>query len=155
MQKVLIAIICLTTFSFTSKSAEAHCEVPCGIYNDSVRVKLIYEHIMTIEKAMNQINKESNSAKPNYNQLVRWINNKESHATKIQNIVSQYFLHQRIKTVGRTDRHAYSHYIEKLELLHKLSVYAMKAKQGTDVDYIKQMRSTLATFEKVYFSHSH
>lgn len=93
MHKLLILAICLIGLSFTPNSAQAHCEVPCGIYNDSVRVKLIYEHISTIEKAMQNINSISNSKKSQYNQLVRWVNNKESHATKIQNIVSQYFLH--------------------------------------------------------------
>lgn len=155
MQKLLIAAICLISLSFTSNTAQAHCEVPCGIYGDSIRIKLIYEHIETIEKSMNKINESVNSGKPNYNQLVRWINNKETHATKIQEIVSQYFLHQRIKPVSRTDRHGYGHYVEKLELLHNISVFAMKAKQGTDVDYIKLLRTTLAKFEKAYFSHSH
>lgn len=155
MQKLILAIIVLIGFSFVSKNVEAHCEVPCGIYDDSVRVKLIYEHITTIEKAMKGIEAESAKAKPNYNQLVRWVNNKEIHAEKIQEIVSQYFLHQRIKAVSRTDGHGYGHYVQKLELLHRISVAAMKAKQTTDAQYIDSLRSTLAEFEKAYFTHSH
>jgi nickel superoxide dismutase len=155
MQKTLLAIICLISFSFISNNAQAHCEVPCGIYGDSVRVKLIYEHIATIEKAMNNIDKESKNAKPNYNQLVRWVNNKEIHAEKIQQIVSQYFLHQRVKPVSRQDGHAYSHYVQKLELLHRISVLSMKTKQSTDQKNITMLRATVAQFEKAYFTHSH
>ena len=34
------------------KDVLAHCEIPCGIYDDQTRVQLIHEHIGTIEKAM-------------------------------------------------------------------------------------------------------
>ncbi len=167
MHKLLITLICLVSISFISKTSEAHCEVPCGIYNDSVRVKLIYEHIATIEKAMTQLN-EMNMApvqvgkssiklnkKVNYNQIVRWVNNKEIHAEKIQGIVGQYFLHQRIKPVDQSDRHGYGHYVQKLELLHRISVLAMKAKQTNDLKYITMLRATVAQFEKAYFTHTH
>ena len=30
----------------------AHCQVPCGIYHDDLRLELIGEHIETIEKSM-------------------------------------------------------------------------------------------------------
>ncbi len=155
MQKLLLAAVLLIGFSFSTQQANAHCEVPCGIYGDSVRIKLIYEHIKTIEKAMSNIEKESAKGKPNYNQLVRWVTNKEIHAEKIQHIVSQYFLHQRIKPVSQSDGHAYGHYTQKLMLLHKMSVYAMKCKQSTDQSNIKMLRSTVAAFEKAYFTHSH
>ena len=32
----------------------SHCEIPCGIYNDKMRIDMIKEHITTIEKSMNQ-----------------------------------------------------------------------------------------------------
>ena len=88
-----------------SQNAHAHCQVPCGIYEDSTRIELINEHITTIEKAMNQINVLSQKGEKNYNQIVRWVNSKEIHATKIQAIVNEYFLHQRIKIVEQSDDH--------------------------------------------------
>ena len=98
MKKTLIilsTIVVLTTI--TTKTASAHCEVPCGIYNDELRIELIKEHIQTIEKAMNQITEIQSSEVINYNQLVRWINTKEEHANQIQEIAEQYFLTQRVK----------------------------------------------------------
>jgi nickel superoxide dismutase len=129
----------------------AHCEIPCGIYGDSTQITLLYEHIATIEKSMNEINELSKATEINYNQLVRWINNKEEHAQKIQEIVSQYFLHQRIKIKENTDETAYKKYIEQLTLLHQLSVYAMKSKQTTDTTYSDKLRDTLHQFEHAYF----
>ena len=132
----------------------AHCEIPCGIYDDQLRIDLIKEHITTIEKSMNQINELSTSDDKNYNQLVRWINNKEKHATELQEIVSQYFLHQRIKLTDPDDKEAYAKYQKELELLHHLMVYAMKAKQTTDLQYIQKLSETVAAFEESYF-HKH
>ena len=93
-----------------NQKAYAHCEIPCGIYDDSLRIALIKEHITTIEKSINEINALSAEASPNYNQLVRWVMNKEEHALKIQDIVSQYFLHQRIMPVDPSDKEAYAKY---------------------------------------------
>ena len=60
----------------------AHCEIPCGIYDDEMRVTMIAEHISTIEKAMKQLTELEDQKHTNYNQLTRWIMNKEHHADK-------------------------------------------------------------------------
>ena len=136
------------------QDAKAHCEIPCGIYADSVRISLIKEHIATIEKSMNQINEISASSNPNYNQLVRWVTNKEEHAKKIQEIVSQYFLHQRIKVVEENQKEAYAKYQTHLGLLHQMLVYSMKCKQTTDLGFTEKLKTTVSDFEKAYF-HKH
>ena len=144
-----------TSTESTTTFVEPHCEVPCGIYDDSLRVKLMYEHITTVEKAMNEIEKLSKEGTTNYNQLVRWVMNKEQHAEEIQEIVSQYFLHQRIKMKATGDKHDYDHYIRQLTSLHEVLVYAMKAKQTTDLAYIKKLRDSVKLFENNYFLHTH
>ena len=137
-----------------SQESKAHCEIPCGIYADSVRISLIKEHITTIEKSMNQIVELSAASTVNYNQLVRWVTNKEEHAKKIQEIVSQYFLHQRIKPVDKNQTDAYAKYQLHLELLHKMLVFSMKCKQTTDLSNIENLRATVSDFENAYF-HKH
>lgn len=129
--------------------ANAHCEVPCGIYGDDNRFGDMREDIATIEKAMKQIAELSAAGKKNYNQLVRWINTKEMHATKLQETVWQYFLTQRVKPVKKGDP-AYAAYQNKLELLHHLSVYAMKAKQGIDLAMVKKLYALVDQFQHAY-----
>jgi nickel superoxide dismutase len=155
-KKNMIVLFALIGLALTNQKSFAHCEIPCGIYHDSIRVALIKEHIETIEKSMNMINKLSGEASLNYNQIVRWVMNKEDHATKIQEIVSQYFLHQRIKPTDPSDKEHYDKYVNELKLLHELLVYSMKAKQGTDLTFIEKLRSTVDSFEKSYFGgHKH
>ena len=127
--------------------AAAHCEIPCGIYDDQLRAHLMAEHGTTIEKSMKMIVKLSKADPVNYNQLVRWTNNKETHATQIQHIVSQYFMTQRIKPDQKK-------YTEKLAVLHKILISAMKCKQTTDPANVDTLRSLLKEFEILYFGHS-
>ncbi len=134
--------------ALSAASASAHCEIPCGIYDDQLRVDLVAEHLTTIEKSMKRIEELSKQNPINYNQLIRWVSNKEKHAEEIQDIVTQYFLTQRIKP----DTKKYS---EKLAVLHKMLVYAMKCKQTTDVSNVDTLRSLLKEFEVLYFGHTH
>jgi len=138
----LLALLVLPTELY------AHCQVPCGIYDDQLRADLIAEDITTIEKAMQEITELSGQTPINYNQIVRWINTKEFHAGDIQEIVSEYFLTQRIK--ADTEK-----YEEKLKVLHGMLVTAMKCKQTTDPANVKELRDLLKQFEVLYFGHSH
>lgn len=145
-----------SVFILSAYQSKAHCEIPCGIYGDSLRIALIYEDITTVEKSMNMIIELSKAEKPDYNQLVRWVTNKEEHANKIQDIVSQYFLHQRIKPTTVDDEVAYKKYLKQLEALHNILVFAMKSKQSTNLEIIDKLRDTVHNFEHLYFDeHSH
>ena len=153
--KLFSAALIMGIIAISSFQANAHCEIPCGIYGDSVRIALLYEHIETIEKSMTQINELSKSENPDYNQLVRWVMNKEEHAKEMQEIVSQYFLHQRVKITSSADEAAFRKYVKQLELLHHLSVFAMKSKQSTDLSIIDTLREKLHLFEHAYFGDDH
>lgn len=147
--KTLRLLLLLAILPLLNQNASAHCEIPCGIYNDSLRVTLMYEHMTTIEKSMNQIialEKAGNNA----NQLVRWVNNKEEHSKKLQEIISQYFMHQRIKPKKKGEA-GRDFYLQQLELMHRLSVLAMKSKQSTNLELIPEMRELLHEFEHAYF----
>lgn len=131
--------------------AFAHCEVPCGIYDDPMRIEIIAESITTIEKSMRKIAELSAAKERNYNQIVRWVNTKDEHAEKIQGIVAFYFMAQRIKPPAAGDRKVRADYVEKLTLCHGMIVAAMKAKQGTDIGNVKRLRELLTGFQAAYF----
>jgi nickel superoxide dismutase len=136
-------------------SAYAHCEIPCGIYDDAARITEMREHVGTIEKAMNQVTELSAASETNHNQLVRWVMNKEDHADKLQEIATQYFMFQRIKPADEADAAAWAKYQSQLTLTHKITVFAMKAKQSTALGHVETLRVLLDEFEKAYFDHEH
>ncbi len=146
-------LIALLLFAFTLPTiVSAHCEIPCGIYADKMRIDMIKEHITTIEKSMNQITELEKANPVNYNQLVRWINNKDDHANKIQEIVSQYFMTQRIKLVDESNKVSMEKYQKEISLLHKMLIYAMKTKQTTELKHCEKLQELVDDFYNIYFT---
>ena len=147
--KTLLALVTVPLLFGGSVTLSAHCQVPCGIYHDKTETTRLYEDIGTIEKCMTEINRLSAVQKPNYNQLVRWINTKENHVEQIQKSIWQYFMMQRIAPTAPGSKE-YPEYVKKLTLLHSLLVDAMKCRQGTDLAVPERMKKTLKEFEKSY-----
>ena len=128
----------------------AHCQVPCGIYNDVARIIQIQEDFSTIQKAMTKIKELSQQQDAtSMNQLTRWIITKEDHASKIQKVVSDYFLTQRIK--AKTEGSGYDTYVKQTTTLHQILVSAMKCKQTVDLGHVDEGLHQIETFINLYF----
>lgn len=111
---------------------QAHCQVPCGIYDDGARIARLREDATTIAKAIKNINELAGKHEAQaLNQAVRWIDTKEVHASHIIQVVSEYFLTQKVKTVA-PGADGYDGYLKKLADHHAVMVAAMKAKQSAD-----------------------
>lgn len=147
----LALCVALGSMIIVASLAWSHCQVPCGIYGDKARFETIGEHIATIEKSIKEIEELSSQAKPNMNQIVRWVNNKENHADEIAEIVTYYFMAQRVKLPPRNDANASKEYVKKLTVLHQILVYSMKAKQSTDMANVERLQAGLAEFYDVYY----
>ncbi len=151
---VLVATV-VALVGLAASTAHSHCQIPCGIYDDDARLAAIAEHTGTVEKAMLKIQEIGAARKPDHNQLVRWTLNKEKHADEIAEIVTYYFMTQRIKPADPSDKAAQAKYVEKLTLLHKMLVAAMKAKQTTDTQHTKQLSKLLDEFAHAYGAKAH
>jgi len=151
MKIKILLLLSLTVLFIIPKLALAHCEIPCGIYDDEIRFNLLAKDITTIEKSMNQISALSAEGQINYNQLVRWIDNKEEHASKFIDIVTQYFLTQRINVIV-PGADGYENYIKKVTLLHEMIRTAMKCKQTTDLSNTAILSKLLMEFKELYLN---
>ena len=124
---------------------EAHCQIPCGIYGDEMRFQMLEEHITTIEKSMNSIVELSADPGKNANQLARWVMNKEKHADEMAEIVTKYFLQQRLKIDD-------AQWAAKVKPCHEILFYSMKAKQTTDLANVESLKAAVAALKDVYFT---
>ncbi|MFA6103224.1 MAG: superoxide dismutase [Ni] [Victivallaceae bacterium] len=147
-----IAIAGMLLFSCTA--IFAHCQVPCGIFDDDLRLAAIQEDILTIEKSINEIVRLQAGKTIDYNQIVRWINNKDKHAETIQATVTDYFMAQRVRPVTDKNSPEYADYIKKLTLLHGILVAAMKSKQSLDLENVAKLRALSAELNPL-FEHKH
>jgi nickel superoxide dismutase len=153
MKKYSVGLMAVVLLLVPSLS-RAHCEIPCGIYDDSTRYVIMLEDIATIEKSMNMIIQLSAADTINYNQLVRWVTNKEDHANKFMDAVSQYFLTQRLVPTAAGDAN-YDSYIKMLAQYHEMLVLAMKCKQTTDFGHVTKLRDLVNQSQKLYFETKH
>jgi nickel superoxide dismutase len=147
---VAASALAAVAVAYAITPAQAHCEVPCGVYGDHARVEGMLEDVTTVEKAMTEM--ATLAAKDDVqsqNQMMRWVMNKELHATKIQDTIAQYFLHQRVKPVV-AGADGYEDYITRLVDHHAVMVAAMKTKQSTDLATVSALRETVQKLEAYY-----
>ena len=148
IRTTLTGLFLLSLLLLHATSARAHCQVPCGIYGDNQRVRMMREDLATITKAMKQIRAlaKKKDAKSR-NQLVRWVVTKEQHGEKIIRTISDYFMAQKIKP-GKPK------YVEKLKAHHAVMVAAMKCKQTTDGKAAIALGKAIAGIA-AYWPHKH
>ena len=116
----------------SSDSADAHCQIPCGIYDDDARFAAMREDAVSIRKAMVEIAAlQAAGTVESFNQATRWVIEKERSAADIQDIASAYFLTQRVKPAARRDDGHVS-YVAQLEAFHAVLITAMKCTQQID-----------------------
>jgi len=151
--KIFIKLIFLLTFTIagtifmSSLPVYAHCQIPCGIYDDYARVQSMLEDAATVEKSTRLIVElAGKSDAQSQNQLVRWVMNKERHAQKIIATIGNYFLTQRIKPDQKD-------YIERLQKHHGVILAAMKAKQNVDMNYVKTLIKSIESLSPYYPEH--
>ena len=154
MRKSTALVFAILLVTGLAGVAGAHCEVPCGIYDDDMRFAAIAEHITTIEKAVTQIT-DLVAQPPSVmtaNQLTRWVMVKESHADQIRDIVTQYFLTQKIAVPAAADDQATAAYTAQLMAAHRVMRAVMKCKQRVDPNQVELLRQAAADFKQAYSS---
>jgi nickel superoxide dismutase len=139
----------------TATPVLAHCELPCGIYGDEMRFDEIDEHLETISKSMRMIDELSKEPGKNANQLVRWVVNKEEHAEKLREILTVYFLDQRIKPKDPDAGEDYKKYLAQVETLHRMMIQVMKTTQTTDQQHVEKLRTLKKQLYELYFGKDH
>ena len=144
---ILIAITVFGSILLFQQPAHAHCQIPCGIYDDHARVQSMLEDTATVEKSVNLIIELSDkSDAQSQNQLVRWLMNNEKHDQQIISTISDYFLTQRVKPSQKD-------YSERLVKHHAVIIAAMEAKQNVDMKYVKNLKESVEALLSYYPEH--
>jgi nickel superoxide dismutase len=153
--KIRLALGTLALVLVLPVLAAAHCQIPCGIYDDAARIAQMREDATTIEKAMQQMAQLNGKTDvQSTNQLVRWITNKEEHASRVITTVSEYFLTQKVKPVA-ADAEGYQDYLKSLADHHAVMTAAMKCKQNTDLSHVENLRKAIDALAAHYSTEGH
>ncbi len=142
--RTTLRLLTAVAIGLAAQTVYAHCEVPCGIYDDQLRFQSMLEDQATIEKASSQIGELADKhGAHDLNQLVRWVNTKEDHASKIQHTIAQYFMTQRIKADDEK-------YAKKLAAAHAVLVAAMQSKQAASPESTAALKKSILDFYRAY-----
>jgi len=129
------------------RMASAHCQVPCGIYDDHARVQSMLEDVATIRKAVVQLGELNvKSDVQSRQQFVRWVNTKEQHAENIIRTISDYFLTQRVKADQKD-------YVQRLRDHHAVMVGAMQCKQSAVMEPVDRLEALVKVLLNYYHEH--
>ena len=141
---VLIAITVFGSILLLQQPAHAHCQIPCGIYDDHARIQSMLEDTATVEKSVKLILELADkSDAQSQNQLVRWVMNKEKHAQQIISTISDYFLTQRVNPSQKD-------YTDRLLKHHAVIIAAMKAKQNADITHAHDLTESIEALLSYY-----
>jgi nickel superoxide dismutase len=150
VKRTLIGLAMLGLAGAGARDAVAHCQVPCGIYDDAARIHQLEEDATTIAKAIQNIRELSGKHDAQaFNQAARWVATKEAHASHIITTVSEYFLTQKLAAVG-AGQEGRDAYLQSLADHHAVMKAAMKAKQQADPAVAKELEEAIATLAARY-----
>lgn len=138
------------------RPAWAHCQVPCGIYDDNARISALLEDSTTIAKAMSEIHKLADKKDPlSFNQMTRWVITKEEHAARIIDTVAAYFLTQKVQEV-EPGAEGHAAYLQSLATHHRVMRLAMKCKQTVDPANAEALKTAIEKLGEIYhYGHQH
>lgn len=140
----LVAVLCAPL------AVRAHCQVPCGIYDDPARIAALKEDAVTIGKAVAGLTELAGKADAqSWNQAIRWTTTKEDHASHIISVVSEYFLTQKLKPVA-AGAEGYQAYLESLADHHAVMRAAMKAKQTASTEAVTELDAAIVKLAARY-----
>ena len=148
--KKILGLTALALLAFGAREAAAHCQVPCGIYDDAARIHQLKEDASTITKAIQKIQELSGKHDSQaFNQAARWVATKDVHASHIITTVAEYFLTQKVKAVA-SGGEQYEAYLANLADHHAVLRAAMKTKQRASRDSAKELDEAIAQLATRY-----
>lgn len=134
----------LTVFTLLSQGMlQAHCQMPCGIYHDDMVYDQIDQYAETMYKAMSEINSSKFQDPKERNQFVRWVLQKDIQSDEAAQLITVYFLQQKIKP-GEEDT------VKKITLAHKLLFLIVQIKQNVDVKIVHEFMEDWDRFKHMF-----
>lgn len=121
----------------------SHCQMPCGIYHDDMVFDQIDQYVETMFKAATVMNDTRLDSTQNANTFVRWVVLKESASNEMADLITTYFLQQKIKPEEPDTP-------KRLAAAHRMLNLLMTIKQTADVKYVKAFEDEWEKF-KLFF----
>jgi len=107
----------------------AHCQMPCGIYNDQMVYDQVNQFYKTVYKGVMAMKNNKLETVEDKNQFVRWVMTKERLCNETAEIITKFFLQQKLKPDDEDTK-------PLILSAHKLLFLLVAIKQTVDVDIV-------------------
>ncbi len=121
----------------------AHCQMPCGIYHDEMVFNQIDQYIETMYKGMTELKTSKFATPMERNNFTRWVLLKETASDEMANLITQYFLQQKIKP-GEPDT------AKRLVSAHKMLFELTAIKQNVEVKMVEDFADEWENFKQMF-----
>lgn len=138
MKKAAFAIMLLCT-----SMAWSHCQMPCGIYHDEMVFDQIDQYVETMVKCITVVKDNKGETPQARNEVIRWVMMKEKMSDDTADLITAYFLQQKIKP-GEPDT------VKMVTSAHKLLFLLVQIKQQVNLDVVKEFFDEWEKF-KLFF----
>lgn len=145
MKKNILKAVCLAALTLMSGpiTLNAHCQMPCGIYHDDMVYDFIDQYVETMIKAVTVMNQSKFDTVRDKNEFVRWVIEKEKESNEISNLITAFFLQQKIKP-GEDDT------VKRIQSAHKLLCLIVAIKQNADLKIIESFNDEWEKFKLMF-----
>ncbi|KIC74904.1 hypothetical protein DB41_IB00370 [Neochlamydia sp. TUME1] len=133
----IIVLLCHTG------SLMAHCQMPCGIYHDELVFNQIDQYIETMYKGITELNNSKFSTPFERNNFIRWVKLKDSASDEIANLITEYFLQQKIKPAEADTP-------KRLISAHKMLFELTAIKQNVNIKMIEAFADEWENFKQMF-----
>ena len=124
-------------------SLRAHCQMPCGIYHDDIVFDEIDQYIETMYKGISVLNNSKFGDAKERNEFVRWVIEKEKASDVIADLITRYFLQQKIKP-GEPET------AKRVTAAHLLLFTLVGIKQNTALSFIEDFAKEWEKFKLMF-----
>lgn len=143
MGKKIFIGVGLLMLCFNVTDLNAHCQMPCGIYHDDIVYDQVDQYVETMYKGMTMLNDSKFDTVHSKNEFIRWVINKEKSSDEVAQLLTSYFLQQKIKPDEEdTDK--------RLKMTHRLLVMLVLIKQNTDRKFVEDFSAEWDKFKLMF-----
>lgn len=127
----------------TAPLLHSHCQMPCGIYHDDMVYDQIDQYVETMVKGVTVLSENQYQTAQDKNTFTRWVVQKENMSNETAQLLTSYFLQQKIKP-DEDDT------VKRVVAVHKLLCYIVTIKQTCDMKYVQAFSDEWDKFKLMF-----
>lgn len=133
----------LTCHLLNHSMVSAHCQMPCGIYHDEMVFDQVDQYVETMVKGISVLQDDKYQNVQDHNVSTRWIMLKEKASDEIADLITVYFLQQKIKPDEKDTT-------KRVLSAHKLLFYLVQIKQMVDLRVVNDFYEEWERFKLMF-----